>query len=172
MAQPRKARVGLAFILGIIGFSLIGLWALKLRDQKPVVDQYELQRGQARIEARQAIEKEAAELLYGEPAWVDKSKGIVRIPIDRAMELTAANLKAKPAQPTSIKAEVIPTLIVPPSVLEAREKAAAEEAASQPQDSTASEAPANGAPAAAEAPSSEAPATPAPEATPAAKSEN
>ena len=171
MAQPRKARLGLAFILGIVGFSLIGLWALRLRDQKPVVDEYEQKRAQARIEAREAIEKEANELLYAEPSWVDKAKGIVRIPIDRAMDLTVANLKAKPAQPTSIKAEVIPTLIVPPSVLQAREAAAAAAASEAEPSPAPSEAPA--APAAPEAQPSEAPApTPAPEATPAANSSN
>jgi hypothetical protein len=35
-------------------------------------------------------------------AWIDQAKGVVQLPIERAMELTVQELKAKqPAQPTS-----------------------------------------------------------------------
>ncbi|HTQ08609.1 MAG TPA: hypothetical protein VMI31_00915 [Fimbriimonadaceae bacterium] len=40
----------------------------------------------AKSDIRDLRQKENA-ILYGKPAWVDKSKGIVRIPIDQAIDL-------------------------------------------------------------------------------------
>lgn len=57
----------------------------------------------ARLEALQKKEKE----LLGSYGWVDRSKGIVRVPLDRAMELELQELSRKPVRPSE---EVVPTI--------------------------------------------------------------
>ena len=61
---------------------------------------YEEARAKARMEKLKTAREEAAKALttYG---WIDKAKGAAHIPIDRAMELTLADLRTK--KPTAAK---------------------------------------------------------------------
>jgi hypothetical protein len=59
-----------------------------------------------RVARLEALRKKEAEILesYG---WVDRPKGIVRIPLERAMELELKELSSKPVKPS---AEPVPTI--------------------------------------------------------------
>ena len=61
-------------------------------------------RAAARLEKLRTLQHESREKLstYG---WVNKDKGIVQLPIDRAEELVVAELKAKPVQVSPVKVE-------------------------------------------------------------------
>lgn len=66
---------------------------------------YEAQRAKERMEKMKAIQDDAKSLTTY--AWIDKNKGSVKIPIDRAMELTVvdlANKKPAPAGPIATPA--------------------------------------------------------------------
>ncbi len=79
--------------IGYIGVMLIFILIVYLSyvsNQPPPIDEQIIdERLQTLAEVR-ANQKEAA-VNYG---WVDRSKGIVRIPIERAMELTVRKLAA------------------------------------------------------------------------------
>ena len=78
----------------VLLFAFFGLLALVIVRAAPRGDTYEEKRAKARAEKLEASQKEnmAALTTY---AWVDKAKGVVRIPIANAMELTAAELAQK-----------------------------------------------------------------------------
>lgn len=85
----------------VLLFAFFGLLAMVLLRAAPRGDTYEAKRAKARYEKLEAAQKEAIMALttYG---WVDKTKGVARIPITQAMELTVAELAAKkpaPAKP-------------------------------------------------------------------------
>jgi len=152
MAQPRTARIGLVFIWGILGFALVGLAVLLFRSE-PKGDAYEAQRAEARLKTLAEV-KEAAHAKLTKYEWVNKEKGTVRIPIERAMELAVQELAKKGPSPSGEKAEAAPSLLVPP-YLKKEAPAAPPEAAPEP----------SAAPAA--SPAAAAPANPASAATPA-----
>jgi hypothetical protein len=114
MAQPKQARAGLPFIWGIVGFCLIGIIAIAVR-HFPSGSRYEETRKNDRLDKLTALRKEEQKKLHGYH-WVNKEKGIVQIPIERAMTLALADLKAKGVAPSSEKAEPHVSLIVPPYV--------------------------------------------------------
>jgi len=159
MAQPRKARFSLAFIWGIAGFCLFGLIALFFRGAPTAGDAYEEKRAADRSKLLAELQEEAHQKLT-QPAVIDKEKGIYRIPIELAMQITLKELIAKGVSPSAEKVEIVPSLLVPPYLKPATDASTAEEAA--PAKETAPEAAAPATPAAAESP-----AAPAPEAAPA-----
>lgn len=88
------------FVLGMLLF-LIGIVAtLALKHYMGGTDAYELQRAAKRIEARQAIEGEAKKLLHTNE-WVDQGKGVIRLPIEQAMAMEIAAIKAEPPRPAA-----------------------------------------------------------------------
>lgn len=150
MAQPRTARLGLGFLWGVVGFSLIGIIAVISKSGDGRVDEYEQQRAENRLKTRLELE-EAANKKLSEYAWVNKEKGIVGIPIDRAMELTVADLQTRTVGASDEKAVIMPTLLVPP----APEGEKPSEAAEAPEGETKA-APTDKAPATEAAPTTEA----------------
>ncbi len=78
----------------VLLFALFALLAWALLGAMPRGDDYEQKRGEARMEKLKALEQEVEPQLKGY-SWVDKEKGTVRLPIDRAMELTVAELAQK-----------------------------------------------------------------------------
>lgn len=84
--------------LGIVClFAVFGLIVLAVIGPSPRGSDYERTRAQKRMERLKALREDNQKELTSY-AWVDKSKGIARIPIDRAMEVTTAELaKKKPA---------------------------------------------------------------------------
>jgi hypothetical protein len=90
--QPRPT---LSTWVGVVLlFAFFGLLTLVVLRAAPRGNDYEKKRAKARAEKLEAAQKEnlAALTTYG---WVDKSKGIARIPINDAMKLTLAELAEK-----------------------------------------------------------------------------
>ncbi len=154
LRQVAHARAPWSTWFGIVLlFALFGVIVLAIIGPSPRGNDYEETRAKKRVENLKTLREETDKALtaYG---WVDKNKGVARIPIERAMELTVADLaKQKPAPAGPIATP-----------------ASAEATAGKPQ-ATASAAPASPAPAAspqsggaspAASPSAQAPASPSP----------
>ena len=92
------SRAPLSTWLGVVClFVLFGLIVLAVIGPSPRTSDYEEMRAKKRIEKLKTLNEESQKELTTY-AWVDKNKGVARIPIDRAMELTVADLaKKKPA---------------------------------------------------------------------------
>lgn len=92
----------------VLLFAFFGLLVLVVIGASPRGDRYEEKRAKARIEKLQAAREQNDKALTTY-AWVDKSKGVVRIPINDAMKLTMAELAQRsPAPANPIVAEVSP----------------------------------------------------------------
>ena len=98
LRQIAHSRAPLSTWLGIVLlFALFGVMVLAIIGPSPRGTDFEETRAKKRIENLKTLRDEADKALttYG---WVDKNKGVARIPIERAMELTVADLaKQKPA---------------------------------------------------------------------------
>ena len=85
--------------LGIVClFSLFGLIVLAVIGPSPRTSDYEETRAKKRMEKLKTLHEETQKELTTY-AWVDKNKGVARIPIDRAMEVTVAALAQKKPAP-------------------------------------------------------------------------
>jgi hypothetical protein len=85
--------------LGIVClFVLFGLIVLAVIGPSPRTSDYEETRAKKRMEKLKALHEETQKDLTTY-AWVDKTKGVARIPIDRAMEVTVADLAQKKPAP-------------------------------------------------------------------------
>jgi hypothetical protein len=85
--------------LGIVClFVLFGLIVLAVIGPSPRTSDYEETRAKKRMEKLKTLHEETQKELTTY-AWVDKNKGVARIPIDRAMELTVADLAQKKPAP-------------------------------------------------------------------------
>lgn len=98
LRQVVHSRASLSTWLGIVLlFALFGVIVLAVIGPAPRGSDYEQTRAKKRGELLKTSHEEAAKALttYG---WIDKNKGVARIPIERAMELTVAELaQQKPA---------------------------------------------------------------------------
>ena len=98
LSQVAHARAPLSVWFGIVLlFALFGVIVLAIIGPSPRTSDYEETRAKKRVENLKTLREEADKALttYG---WVDKNKGVARIPIERAMELTVTDLaKQKPA---------------------------------------------------------------------------
>ncbi len=110
------ARSGAPFSawLGIVLlFVLFGVIVLAVIGPTPRAGTYEQKRAKAREEKLKAAREEDAKTL-GSYAWIDKNKGVARIPIARAMELTVADLTKKEPEPAGpIAAPAAPASAAP-----------------------------------------------------------
>ena len=95
--------------LGIVClFVLFGLIVLAVIGPSPRTSDYEETRAKKRMEKLKTLHEESQKELTTY-AWVDKNKGVARIPIDRAMEVTVADLaEKKPAPAGPIAAPAAP----------------------------------------------------------------
>jgi hypothetical protein len=98
LRQVAQARAPLSTWLGIVLlFALFGVIVLALIGPTSRGTDYEEARAKKRVENLKTLREEADKALttYG---WIDKNKRVARIPIERAMELTVAELaQQKPA---------------------------------------------------------------------------
>ena len=98
---PERAPISFRASLGIVLlFLFFGLFVLVLIAATPHGNNYEAKRAEAREKKLSDARKAAAQELNSY-AWVDKGKGIARIPIDRAMELTLRDLASKKPAPAN-----------------------------------------------------------------------
>jgi hypothetical protein len=152
--------------LGIVClFALFGLIVLSLIGPSPRTSDYEETRAKKRMEKLKALHEESQKELTTY-AWVDKNKGVARIPIDRAMEVTVADLaQKKPARAGPIATPAPPAgaspaaPAVPQGAAISPGAVAPAKAASPPAAGAASPSPAT-------QPSQPSPASPAPATTP------
>src|SRR5258708_13362829 len=105
MAETQSAhsiaytRVTFSTWLGIVClFVLFGLIVLAVIGPSPRTSDYEETRAKKRMEKLKVLHEETQKDLTTY-AWLDKNKGVARIPIDRAMELTVADLAQKKPAP-------------------------------------------------------------------------
>jgi len=84
----------------VLLFAFFGLLALVVIGASPRGNSYEEKRAKVRAEKLQAAREETTKALTTY-AWVDKNKGVVRIPITEAMKLTVAELSQKAPAPAN-----------------------------------------------------------------------
>src|SRR5260370_29336071 len=97
--QVAQSRVPFSTWLGVVLlFTLFGVIVLAVIGPAPRSDDYEQKRAKAREEKLKTAREEDAKALssYG---WIDKNKGVARIPVARAMELTLVELAQKKPEP-------------------------------------------------------------------------
>ncbi len=97
--QVAQSRAPFSAWLGVVLlFALFGVIVLAVIGPAPRSDDYEQKRAKAREEKLKTAREEDAKALttYG---WIDKNKGVVRVPISRAMGLTVAELAQKKPEP-------------------------------------------------------------------------
>lgn len=89
---PFSTWLGVVLLLGVFGAITVAIVG-----PAPRGDTYEQQRAEARMKKLKDLRDEDLKALTAY-TWIDKNKGTVRLPIERAMELTVAELaKKKPA---------------------------------------------------------------------------
>ena len=105
MAQTQTAhsigysRAPLSTWLGIVClFGLFGIIVLAVIGPSSRTSDYEETRAKKRMERLKALQEENQKELTTY-TWVDKNKGVARIPVNRAMELTVADLAQKKPAP-------------------------------------------------------------------------
>jgi hypothetical protein len=95
---PFSTWVGVVLLFALFGIIVVAIIGPARRG-----DSYEEMRAENRVKKLKELRDEDAKALTTY-AWIDKNKGTVRLPIDRAMELTLADLsnrKPAPAYPIS-----------------------------------------------------------------------
>ena len=78
----------------VLLFVVFGLFVWVVLGAIPRGDSYEEKRAKSRMEKLEQLQKDSTAALTSY-AWVDKNKGTVRIPVERAMELVATDLASK-----------------------------------------------------------------------------
>ena len=164
---PFSTWLGIVFL-----FILFGLIVLAVIGPSPRSSDYEETRAKNRLEKLKALHEENKKDLTTY-AWVDKNKGVARIPIDRAMEITVADLAQKkpaPAGPIATPATQAAPAAAPPTggspapAAQQQPGTAQPAQPSAPAGSPAAQGAASPSPAAQQSPA--APASPAPATTP------
>ena len=98
---PEHAPISFRAWLGIVLlFLFFGIFVLVLVAATPHGNNYEAKRAQAREEKLKTT-RDTANKELNAYAWVDKAKGVARIPIDRAMQLTLRDLASKKPAPAN-----------------------------------------------------------------------
>src|SRR5207253_4330352 len=114
---PAHPPISFGAWLGVVLlFLFFGIFVLVLVAATPHGNAYEEKRAKAR-EEKLKTSRDAATKDLNSYGWVDKGKGVARIPIDRAMELTLRDLASKkpePANPIATPAEAQAATTPPP----------------------------------------------------------
>jgi hypothetical protein len=118
-SAPTAARPPISFgaWLGVVLlFLFFGIFVFVLVAATPHGNNYEQKRAEAR-QKKLNDSRNAATQELNSYAWVDKGKGVARIPIDRAMQLTLRDLASKkpePANPIAPAEAAAPAASPPP----------------------------------------------------------
>jgi hypothetical protein len=99
------------FALGILGLAVFAAVVVGWIKWTAKADDVNDERAAARIKKREELQAAWAAKLHS-AAWVDKEKGVVQVPIDDAIRVVAAELKAKAVAKSEVK--VPPPLLAPP----------------------------------------------------------
>ena len=163
LRQVAQARAPLSVWFGIVLlFALFGVIVLAIIGPSQRASDYEEARAKKRVENLKTLREEADKALtsYG---WIDKTKGLAHIPIERAMEVTVAELakqKPAPAGPIAAPETQAPAGPAPASPAPA---GSSQTGGASPAASPAAQAPASPSPAGQSSPS---PASPSPTKSP------
>ena len=147
LRQVVHSRAPLSTWFGIVLlFALFGVIVLAVIGPAPRGSDYEETRAKKRMENLKASRDDATKALttYG---WIDKNKGVARIPITRAMELTIAQLaqqKPAPAGPIATPEPQAPPASASPAPAGSPQPGAARASASHPAQAPASPPPPTG----------------------------
>ena len=147
LRQVVHSRAPLSTWFGIVLlFALFGVIVLAVIGPAPRGSDYEETRAKKRMENLKASRDDATKALttYG---WIDKNKGVARIPITRAMELTIAQLaqqKPAPAGPIATPEPQATAAPVSPAPAVSPQPGAARASASHPAQAPASPPPQGG----------------------------
>jgi hypothetical protein len=113
-SQPARERTGLAYAIGILGSLLIVaalVWAMQRYTQPPPLGQDRVavrKKALADLRAAEATELEN----YG---WLDQPKGVVRLPIAEAMQLSLRDWQNPAAARSNLIARVEKATAAPPA---------------------------------------------------------
>ena len=113
-SQPARERTGLAYAIGILGSLLIVaalVWAMQRYTQPPPLGQDRVavrKKALADLRAAEATELEN----YG---WLDQPKGVVRLPIAEAMQLSLRDWQNPAAARSNLVARVEKATAAPPA---------------------------------------------------------
>ena len=144
LRQVAHSRAPLSTWFGIVLlFALFGIIVLAVIGPAPRGSDYEETRAKKRVDNLKTSREEATKALttYG---WVDKNKGVARIPIERAMKLTVAELaRQKPAPAGPIAAPQPPAASPSPAQASPAPAGAPQPGAAQPAASQPGQAPAS-----------------------------
>ena len=141
LRQVVHSRAPLSTWFGIVLlFALFGVIVLAVIGPAPRGSDYEETRAKKRMENLKASRDDATKALttYG---WIDKNKGVARIPITRAMELTIAQLaqqKPAPAGPIATPEPQAPPASASPAPAGSPQPDAARASVSHPAQAPAS----------------------------------
>ena len=161
LRQVVHSRAPLSTWFGVVLlFALFGVIVLAVVGPAPRGSDYEETRAKKRVDNLKTSRDEAAKALTTY-SWIDKNKGVARIPIERAMELTVAKL----AQQKPAAAGPIATPEPQPSAAPASPAPVGSPQASAPPTTTAQPFPKPSAPAASPSPSGQPSASPPPQAS-------
>jgi hypothetical protein len=168
LRQIAHSRAPLSTWFGVVLlFVLFGVIVLAIIGPSPRGSDYEETRAKNRMEKLKTVREDAEKALNGY-AWIDKNKGVVRIPISHAMGLTVAQLaqqKPAPAGPIATpQAQASPAVPASPSPTAPAPAGSPKPSAAQPAASPTGAAPASPSPAPRQSPP--APGSPAPVKTP------
>ena len=87
----KGALIVLAIFIGFVLFLGVGIWMVYFAD-KPTFEAEQAAGREEKLKARVAQD----EYFLNNYGWVNEAQGVVRIPIDRAIQLTIEDLKNKP----------------------------------------------------------------------------
>ena len=111
-SEARKSNGFLVFLGCSAAIAAVIVFAAGLLAREPKVATVDGRRAQERLETRLRLEKADFEQLTT-ASWVDKEKGIVRLPVGDAMKLVAVDLAGKKPAPSQVKVDA-PLPMPPP----------------------------------------------------------
>lgn len=112
---PNGFLVFLGSLAAVFLVAVIFTWTIA---SGPRPSDLEKKRAELRIAAREKLDKENVEA-FSKEAWVDKEKGIVRVPVTGILASVAKELGAKKPAPSQVKVDALmPVITIDPNATE------------------------------------------------------
>ena len=117
--EPDNINVGLIATIAVVGALLVLAIALALTAlvRSEQTSHGNLVGSHADLGTVRRLKAEQAEKLAAAPAWVDRTRGQVAVPIDRAMDAVTAEIRKDPSLATAqaaAPAPAVPARVAPP----------------------------------------------------------